>query len=162
MVERIDQASKIKGGEADVDMLDSLVKLSQGGGQVTEAQINAILGGRSLADTLAVAKQKVGQGGILSPQQRQRIVQLAHSIYNGYRQKLEPLYNAQVQNLKDQGIPKQYWNLPDLNNLAPVAEQTGAGQLQEGQTATNSTTGQKIVVKNGQWVDAQTGQPIGQ
>lgn len=107
------------GSVSDLELLDSYVRLSKGGsGQVTGDQVDIALKGASLGDSASVTEQKLQNGGILSPNQRAQLVQLASNVYNENANDYKNLYVQAIQGLQKQGIPVQFWsNLPDLNSL---------------------------------------------
>lgn len=105
----------------DVDLLDSYVKLSTGGGQVTDAQVNTILKGASIKDKLNVWKKQTQAGGVLSQDQRSQLQSLAEEVYKNYQKLYKPVYTQAVNNMHKQGIPPSMWgNLPDLSQLSAV------------------------------------------
>lgn len=107
------------GSISDLELLDSYVRLSKGGtGQVTGDQVDIALKGASIADSASMMEQKLQNGGVLSQNQRNQLVQLASQVYNENANDYKKLYVQAVQGLKQQGIPPQFWsNLPDLNSL---------------------------------------------
>lgn len=107
------------GSISDLELLDSYVRLSKGGtGQVTGDQVDIALRGASIADSANVLEQKLQNGGVLSPNQRNQLVQLASNVYNENAGDYKKLYVQAIQGLQAQGIPTQFWaNLPDLNSL---------------------------------------------
>lgn len=107
------------GSISDLELLDSYVRLSKGGtGQVTGDQVDIALKGASIADSASVLEQKLQNGGVLSTNQRNQLVQLASNVYNENAADYKKIYVAATQGLQAQGIPVQFWsNLPDLNAL---------------------------------------------
>jgi hypothetical protein len=163
---RIESAQQHPGSISDQELLDSVTKLNNAGGQVTDAQVKLVLEGQSLADKANVWRnQMIAQGGVLSDSQRKQLNDVAHAVYAGYQKMYSPIYNEVTKKLKNQGIPEQYWTIPDLNTLSSLAGIGGAGgtnqppQYQEGATATGPG-GKQIMFKNGQWVDPSTGAPV--
>jgi len=114
---RINAAIKTLGSVSDQDILDSLTKLNTGGNAVTDAQIKLITDGKSFSDWAGVLKNKVGNGGVLSDNQRQQIQEIAGNIYQNYRKTYQPIYDAASAQLTDAGIPKSFWTIPDLNSI---------------------------------------------
>src|SRR5262249_41670354 len=119
---RIEAASQHPGSISDQELLDSVTKLNNAGGQVTEAQVDIVLKGASLADKLNVWKNYMNaNGGVLSNSQRKQLIDVAHAVYKGYQQMYQPVYDDAIRRLKAQGIPEEYWNIPDLNKLSNAA-----------------------------------------
>ncbi len=116
-LERIDAAMKTPGSVSDQDLLDSLTKLNTGGNAVTDAQVSLITHGKSFADTAATFANKFKNGGVLSPDQRQQIHDIAYQIYENYKKGYQPIYDQAAKQLTQAGIPKQFWTIPDLNQL---------------------------------------------
>lgn len=115
---RIDAATQNPGSVSDQELLDSLTKIDTGGGVITDAQVKLITDGQSWSDALNVLKNKAANGGVLSTKQRAEMVQLAHSVYQGYQKVYQPLYNEATTKLQGAGIPKSMWTIPDLNSLS--------------------------------------------
>lgn len=125
MLSRIEAAIKQPGSVSDNDLLDSVIKLNTGGQAITEAQVSTITGGRSYADTVNVYKKKLSeQGGVLSDDQRKQLYDLSQSVYKNYQKAYQPVYDQASSQLEASGIPKQYWTLPDLNNLSTIGGTT--------------------------------------
>lgn len=114
---RIDAASKVPGSVSDQDILDSLTKLNTGGNAVTDAQIKIITDGKSYSDWASTIANKFKNGGVLSDNQRQQIKEIASNIYDNYRKSYAPIYKQAADKLETAGIPKQFWTIPDLDNL---------------------------------------------
>lgn len=129
---RIDAAAKLPGSAVnDQELLDSITKLNTGGGQVTEAQVNLVTKGGSLTDKINIWKNMMGgQGGVLSPAQRAELVTLAHRVFGEYQKLLIPYYQDATRKLKAQGVPEEYWTIPDVATLskqAGIADETSGG-----------------------------------
>lgn len=116
-LERIDAALKNPGSVGDQDLLDSLTKLNTGGNAVTEAQVSLITHGKSFSDTVATFANKFKNGGVLSPDQRQQVHDIAYQIFENYKKGYQPIYERAAQQLTQAGIPQQFWTIPDLNSL---------------------------------------------
>lgn len=116
---RIQAAMKDPGSISDTSLADSIIKIETGGGQVTEAQLNTYFAGQSFSDTFAVVGDKIiAKGGVLSPQQRTDLSNLADGVFSNYKQQYEQLYVQAMTNLQGQGIPLNYGgNLPDFLSL---------------------------------------------
>lgn len=107
------------GSISDLELLDSYVRLSKGGsGQVTGDQVDIALRGASIGDKASVLQQKLENGGVLSPNQRQQLVQLASQVYNENADDYKKIYVDAIKTLKGNSIPTSFWRqLPDLNSL---------------------------------------------
>lgn len=126
MISRIDVAAAKKGSAADQELLDSAIKLATGGGQITEAQVGAILHGSSAWDKLNVAYKYVHDGGILSNDQKKQIQTLAHGIYAEYQKQYQPVYDKAMSEMDAAGVPKAFRGvLPDLNFLSRASGAPG-------------------------------------
>ncbi len=128
-LQRIQAANAEPGSVSDAELLDSIVKLNTGGGQVTEAQVKLITGGQSLSDALNVWKNKLGNGGVLSQSQRQQLTDLANAVYARYAKDYQPVYNQVTSQLKAAGIPEAFWTIPDLNSLSGGQNQQQSSNL---------------------------------
>ena len=107
---------------SDFELLDSFVKAAKGGsGQVTDSQVNLMIQGASLGDKYSTLQQKLQNGGVLAPAQRQSLVQLADETYKRNLADYQKGYVNAVQGMQSQGIPPQFWtNLPDFTTLQPT------------------------------------------
>lgn len=107
---------------SDFELLDSFVKAAKGGtGQVTDSQVNVMLNGASFKDKYNILEQKLSNGGVLAPDQRQALIHLADETYTRNLQDYQVGYVQAVQGMQGQGIPPQFWtNLPDFTSLMPT------------------------------------------
>lgn len=123
---RINAAMQDPGSISDTSLADSIIKIETGGGQVTEAQLDTYFKGQSFSDAFNVQKDKVeAKGGVLSPQQRTDLDNLAKDVFSNYQTQYEQLYTQAAQNLQGQGIPLNYMgNFPNFLSLI----QTGPTQ----------------------------------
>lgn len=128
MLARIDAAQK-GGAVSDQDLLDSITKLNTGGNAVTEAQISSILGGQTYRNKINATLSRIaGKGGILSPQDRVEIRDLAHEVFEKYKAGFRPLYNEVTGKLRGANIPETFWTIPNLESLSDqYLSATGAG-----------------------------------
>ncbi len=124
---RIESAAQHPGSISDQELLDSVTKLNNAGGQVTEAQVAIVLKGASLRDKAQIWANQLGTGGVLSDDQRKQLIDVAHAVYKGYQKMYQPVYDDAIRKLKAQGIPEAYWNIPDLNKLSNAAGIAGGG-----------------------------------
>ncbi len=116
-LQRIDAAMKNPGSVSDQDLLDSLTKLNTSGNAITDAQVHLITGGKSFADSVNVLENKLGNGGVLSNNQRQQIQSLAQSVYDNYKKGYQPIYDQVTKQFDQAGIPDAFRTFPDLNKL---------------------------------------------
>lgn len=116
--DRIDAALKNPGSVGDQDALDALTKLNTGGNAVTDAQVHLITGNRSVSDWFGVMAGKLRNGGALSPDQRQQVKKVSDEIIKNYAKSYQPIFEKASAQLTEAKIPKQFWTMPDLNDLA--------------------------------------------
>ncbi len=130
-LQRIQAADTNPGSVSDADLLDSLVKVNTGGGQVTEAQVKLITDGKSYADTVNVLTNKLENGGVLSDSQRTQLTDLATAVFDKYKTGFQPVYDQVTSQLKAAGIPQAFWTIPDLNTLdnQDTSAQSGGSDL---------------------------------
>jgi hypothetical protein len=121
-LQRIDAAMKTPGSISDQDLLDSLTKLNTAGNAISDAQVRLITDGQSFADMRNAFGNKFKNGGVLSDNQRQQIQTIAKAIFDNYKKGYQPVYDQATAQLKASGIPKQFWTIPDLNNLSNEAQ----------------------------------------
>lgn len=126
-LQRIQAAMQNPGSISDQDLLDSLTKLNTAGNAISDEQVRLITGGQSFADMVSTFTNKFANGGVLSDNQRQQIQSLAQAIYANYAKGYQPVYDQVTSQLKASGIPKQFWTIPDLNNLSAQASGSGSG-----------------------------------
>lgn len=115
---RIAAAMQTPGSISDQDLLDSLTKLNTGGNAISDAQVKLITDGKSFADSVGVAQNKLSTGGVLSSDQRQQISVIANAIFEKYKQEYQPIYDQATKQLTDAVIPKPFWTIPDLTKLS--------------------------------------------
>lgn len=133
---KIESAGTVTGSVPDQELLDAVTKLDNAGGQVTEAQVNVVLKGKSFSDWANIMKNKiVSSGGVLSDDQRKQLMEVAKATYKGYQKMYQPIYDEATAKLKDQGIPEAFWNIPDLNKLS-----ARVGSVDTKQEASSSVT----------------------
>lgn len=134
-LQRIEAAEQNPGSIADSDLLDSITKLNTAGNAISDAQVKLVTDGQSISDWANVLKNKLGNGGVLSDNQRTQIESLAKSIYANYAKGYQPVYDQVTSQLKAAGIPEPFWSIPDLNDLAEKGGLTPGGS----DTSTPST-----------------------
>lgn len=126
-LDRIEAAVKNPGSVGDQELLDAFTQLNTGGNRVTEAQVHLITNNQSLSDWFGKIGNKLSNGGALSAAQRNEIVDLSHEVYKNYQKSYKPLYDDAVKRLKEQGIPEQFWNIPNPDTLSRAVVETGSG-----------------------------------
>lgn len=129
-LDRIEAAVQNPGSVGDQELLDAFTQLNTGGNRVTEAQVHLITNNQSINDLLSKAKNKLTTGGALSDDQRTQIVNLAHEVYKNYQASYKPLYDDATKRLQAQGVPKQFWNIPDPSTLSRSVTEGGGGSTQ--------------------------------
>lgn len=145
-LQRIDAAEKTPGSISDQDLLDSLTKLNTAGNAISDAQVKIITDGQSFSDWANVLGNKFKNGGVLSDGQRQQIQSIAKAIYANYAKGYQPVYDQVTSQLTAAGIPKAFWTIPDLNDLAAKGGLTGS----EGETSnTDFSDIQKYITVDG-------------
>ncbi len=165
-ISRIDVAANKRNSAGDVELIDSSIKLATGGGQITEGQTSAYGAGRSYWDTIAIAKQKLENGGILSDDQRQQIKELSHEVFAAYQKQFQPLYDEAMSQMDKAGVDPEYRGvMPDLNKIsraggvaggngeAPKAGDNGLPAVRP--RAINPQTGAAVEFDGSAWVPAQ-------
>lgn len=146
-LERIDAAIKTPGSVSDQDLLDSLTKLNTAGNAISDAQVKLVTDGRSLSDWAGVLGNKLGNGGVLSNNQRTQIQKIAKSIYANYAKSYQPVYDQVTAQLKAAGIPKQFWTIPDLNNLSSsIGSIGGASDTSSGAQPITAPDGSQVII----------------
>lgn len=145
-LQRIDAAIKEPGSVSDVDLIDSLIKLNTGGNAVTEAQVHLITQGKSWGDAVNVWKNKLKTGGVISNEQRQQVVRIAHEIYENYKKGWAPIQDEVFKKLEASNIPKPFWDMPDLNRLEALGKKpTAAGGGGRTVKRTGTANGRKVI-----------------
>lgn len=116
---RINSAMTDPGSVSDLELADSIIKINNGGGQVTDAQLSTYFSGQSFGDQFAIVGDKLtAKGGVLSPQQRSDLSQLASQTFSKYRDQYQQLYVEAMKNMQSQNIPDAYWgNFPDFTSF---------------------------------------------
>lgn len=140
-LQRIDAALKTPGSVSDQDLLDSLTKLNTAGNAISDAQVKIITDGKSLSDWGGTILNKLGNGGVLSNNQRQQIDKISKAIFANYQKGYQPVYDQVTKQLTAAGIPKAFWTIPDLNNLD--------AQIQGGSSSNNSQGGNVVTAPDG-------------
>lgn len=116
-IAKIKAATEGTGSIQDQEILDSISQFNTGGGRVTEAQVNIILKGKSLNDTMNTWANKLKNGGILSNEQRKQALQLANETAKQFSKNYEEKYTPLAKNLEKQKIPKEFWGIPTPEQL---------------------------------------------
>ena len=111
------KAAEQGGSINDQEILDSISQFNTGGGRVTEAQVNIILHGRSLGDTVNTWYNQMKNGGVLSDEQRHRALALAKATADEFLKNYEDKYKPLAANLIKQRIPQEFWGVPTPDQL---------------------------------------------
>jgi hypothetical protein len=154
-LQRIDAAIQNPGSVSDQDLLDSLTKLNTAGNAITDAQVRLITDGKSFADMAGTFANKFKNGGVLSDNQRQQIVQIANAIYANYQKGYQPVYNQAKKQLEDAGIPKAFWTIPDLNNLSSMTNGIGSEEYPTGTIVQSADGKQYKSIGNNQFEEVK-------
>ena len=116
---------------SDQDMIDSMTQLSKGSNaarSVTDSQVKLITNYASWSDMASRYMNRVGgRGGALSAQQRKEIRDLAEATMNEYKKSYGPMYNELSEKLTAANIPKQFWTIPNLENIQSGGESASIG-----------------------------------
>ena len=128
-IAKIDAAKNNTGSIGDQEILDSISQFNTGGGRVTEAQVNLILKGKSLSDTVNSWSNKVKNGGILSDSQRKQALEIAKATADNFLKNYEDKYKPLAENLTKQGIPKEFWGVPTPEALKGEVTQDAKTQV---------------------------------
>jgi hypothetical protein len=130
-------------GTGDEEALDGLIKLSNSGGAVTEAQVKLITGSASYSDWLNIMINRFHEhAGILSPEQRNQIKKISDATYDAYEKGVQPLYESAVAKLKEQNIPPSLYPIMDVKQMT----QKIRAALDEGEAKTAPVTGAGVPV----------------
>lgn len=116
-ISKLKAANENVGSIGDQEILDSISQFNTGGGRVTEAQVNLILAGKSLPDTVNAWTNKVKNGGILSDSQRKQALKLATATAEEFIKNYEKKYTPLKEKLQKQGIPEEFWGIPSPEQL---------------------------------------------
>lgn len=114
---KIKSAVEGTGSIGDQEILDSISQFNTGGGRVTESQVNLILNGKSLSDSVNAWSNKIKNGGILSDSQRQQALKLAQATAESFAGNYKQKYDNLAANLDKQKIPKEFWGIPTPDEL---------------------------------------------
>ena len=132
----------------DIALLYATAKLNDPGSVVRESEFAVQASAGSFGDRIQNLVGKIQTGQRLTPQQRQQLLAETDNLYNGQLEGYEQMkgqYNAMANEygLNPKNIIVDY-SIPNNKPQSPTG-------LQEGATATNPKTGQKITFRNGQW-----------
>ena len=123
--------SAMEGGAVpDEEILDSLVLLNKGGGQVTEGQISLIMKGRTYSDQVTALMSKFTKGGSLAPEERQQALELARKTYQKYTDAYKPIYDEALKKYQAYGGTEDMFTMASPQTLSSVAN-TVSGVTQD-------------------------------
>ena len=114
---KLKAANENVGSIGDQEILDSISQFNTGGGRVTEAQVNIILKGKSINDTVNSWGNKLKTGGVLSPKQREEALKLATATAENFQENYKTKYDNLAGNLNKQKIPQEFWGIPTPEQL---------------------------------------------
>ena len=138
---------------ADLDLLDSYVQIARGGGQVTEAQVDTLVKGMGLGQSLDIAKQKINGGATLSDDQRKELASLSKEIYKKQEVTAQKGVDQINSLLKKRGMPDSMMfdkptDLVGIENDNPLPDtstiQQLSGQLQPGEILATDSSGNVV------------------
>lgn len=134
-------------GPADLELLDSAVKINNGGQQITEAQINAIFNSLNIPGKATIEGGKlVGVSALLTDGQRQAIKDLADANIAAQKQNAINATNVIAERATRAGVPAQMLSTPeDIQALSaasnPAADAGAGGAITEIQSAGGTDNG---------------------
>lgn len=99
----LSQNNWIGDAPTDIGLLDKYVRMETGNA-VTEAQVNAVKEHQSILDSWRNAFTKGQKGGFLTPQSRQKIVKLAHSLEDESKSTFDSAMQEYQSQLDQNGI----------------------------------------------------------
>lgn len=102
LLAKVKSALDTNGPVADQELLDAVTMMNTGGSRVTESQVGIILQGQSYDDWLARTQQKIASGGILSPENKAQLKEIAGKTYNAlqdnYQKRIKVYQDFATQN----------------------------------------------------------------
>lgn len=128
--------------------------IAQTGAEVGQA-IKMFGAGTGLSDADRSFAQQIAGGNInVTPKALGRIIRIRRQVHQNTIKRYNELRGRLPENLKPYypAIGEDAWKAPQGEDAPQVRASDLAGQApQEGQTATNPQTGEKIIFQNGQW-----------
>lgn len=146
--------SKNDSKASDLNLVYGLGKIFDPNSVVREGEMVMVKDSAGLSDQVLGWINAVNGGARLTPDVRKAIMQEAQNRVNAY----STMYKGDLQQY--QHIADSYKidpqdilpPMPKIQDLPDLAASQGAATVQEGVTATNPQTGQKIIFRNGNWV----------
>lgn len=150
---RIAAAAKDPSAAGDIALIFSFMKMNDPTSTVREGEYATAANAGGVPDRIVSVYNKVLSGERLAPAQRADFVKKSGDLFNESKkqhQKREREYTrlAKQNNLNPEDV------IVDFSTYQPEAEGAPPGTqqgVQEGATATNPQTGEKIIFRNGQW-----------
>lgn len=147
------KSGKIRANAADQVMVTTLNKILDPTSVVRESEFARTAAGQSLlAKTQGYADKMVRGGGGLTNAEREDLYNTMLQMYDAQQKEAQEYVKSYTELAKMYNInpaeimPRQYLGGITSNNAT-----TQVGSYQEGQTATNPTTGAKIIFRGGKW-----------
>lgn len=103
----LDPTNKNKAA-ADLDLIDSYVSIARGGQQITEAQVDTLLGGLGVKAKFDTATQKIIGTATLDDGTRKSLVSLSHAIYDKQKDLADKAVGTINTRLTQLGVPQQF------------------------------------------------------
>lgn len=151
---RIAASAKDPSAAGDLSLIFNYMKVLDPGSTVREGEFATAQNAGGVPDRAIAAYNKVLSGERLSTTQRADFVDRANKIYRqaqGQHKKRESEYTRLAQ--QNRIDPKNV--IVDLSSYQPESDQAAPPDaqptIQEGQTATNPQTGEKLIFRGGQW-----------
>lgn len=156
-------------GVSDVDLIDSYIKIANGGGQITEGQLSAINKSLNLSGNASITLDKLtGTSELLTDEQRKTMYQLSQANIKQQESNAQAAQQVIQSRAAAAGIPanmvgtpQQIAGLSASSNPSADMSTTGgttvgtvvqdANGLPDGTTGTDDN-GNTMIVQGGQWV----------
>lgn len=154
--------------QADALVAPELLTVMAGGAgsglRMNEAEIARVIGGRSKWESLKADINKwqldPTQARSITPAQQQQIRALTGAVQKKLLDKQGIINDART-NLMGTDDPNQHRKIvADTHQKLTAIDETSGQSGSSGPVTATGPNGHKIVVKDGKWVDAQTGAPI--
>jgi hypothetical protein len=155
---RVRSAADRSTGAGDLGLIFGFMKMLDPGSVVREGEFANAENAGGVSERWRTLYNSVLRGERLSPQQRAEFVGLAQNLYEQESARLQGLNEQYGGVARQYGIdpsrvivqPKQFepWKPPQ--QAAP--QQSQNGEANEGDTVVNRSTGQRLQLRNGQWV----------
>lgn len=144
------QSRDVNTAAADLDFVYGVAKIFDPESVVREGEMKLVGKAQSLPEDIKGMMGQVAMAkGRLTPEARQRILEVAQTrmseLRGAYDTRVKPYGEIAGRfNMRPEDVLP---SVPDMPKLAPLS----SAQVQEGATATNPQTGQKLTFRNGKW-----------